>query len=413
MDDHLIRQHQQERLAAVADHFHQTPFYRDKLNRAGLDLSDAHTLQALSQAPFTMKQELRDTPPDYRSPYSPQQLEYIFSSSGTTGSPTTYYWTREDTAVLREVGGRAMRRVGVGEGDLVLIVAPLGLPVMWYCMTQQYNAAGAGIIMPGIQPPAVLLNYLVDYPVTVLITLPVIASRLFEYARQFRPDLLSAIHLRQIHCGGDFLSEARRRRIERDWNVDCYNFLGMSEILGPLAGEGPARDGLHLAWEHILVEVIDPLSQQPAPPGRPGVAVYTTLWPKGAPLLRYWSDDYVAWAAPGGDGVAGPRLRYVGRSSDCVLSDGRAVFAQDIEECVLAYPVGDEWQLAVDAHGPAVLTLEHASGAPLDGDALRADVSALIDRPVDLRISRPGAFSREAAKPNRLVWSTQPHPEEC
>ena len=394
-----IHLRQQARFHAVSRHFLQTPFYRQKLG-----VAPALGLEHLSELPFTTKDELRATPAAARSPYPVSEVEYVFASSGTTGPPTEYYWTREDTAVLRQVGGEAMRRVGVSADDLVLVLAPLGMPVMWYCMVQQYNAAGAGIIMPGLLPPDTLLTYLIEYPITVLITLPVIAGRLFEYAQHFRPEALRHIHLRQVHCGGDFLTQARRRRIEQSWGVACYNFLGMSEILGPLAAETPAQDGLHLAWEHIHLELIDPETRRPVPPGRPGVAVYTTLWPKGAPLLRYWSDDFVALARP--DDHDAIRLRYLGRASDRLAAGDHDVFVSDVEECVLAYPVGDEWRLELAADSAATLRVESPPGAPLPAAELCAAVSRLIARPVTLATCPPGSLPRDEAKPNRIVRPT-------
>jgi phenylacetate-CoA ligase len=404
MPINLIRQRQQTLFQSVVDHFLRTPFYAGKLAPEGIDLRAIEGLDGLAGVPFTTKRELRDTAAADRSPCSMSQLEFIFSSSGTTGEPTTYYWTRNDTAVLREVGGRAMKRVGVSADDLTLVITPLGLPVMWYCMVQQYNAVNAGIMAPGIQSPDTLLTYLAEYPVTVLITLPVVASRLFEYARYYRPELLSAIHLRQIHCGGDFLSEARRRRLEKSWGARCYNFLGMSEILGPLAGEGPDQAGLQLDWANIYMEVIDPATKQPAAPGEPGVAVYTTLWPKGAPLLRYWSDDFVSAEEPT-DLHGEPQLclHYLGRSSDRLVNQGRSVFARDIEDCILAYPVGDEWRLETGGDGPAILSFECPSGAEFDTEALRDAVGALIGQPVDLEISLSGSFSRDEPKPARII----------
>lgn len=396
-----------ERFRSTLEHFSNTPFYQKKLGLAGVDLRAIRGLEYLPGIPFTTKNELRESKPSDRSPLSLQQLEYVFSSSGTAGLPTTYYWSRSDTAVLREVGARFMRRVGVAEDDLVLIVAPLGLSIMWYCMAQQYNAVGAGIITLGARPPDVVLECLAEHPVTVLITLPVAATRLAEYAAVQRPELLPSILLRQIHCGGEFLSESRRRRIEMAWGASCYNFLGMSEIFGPFAGEGLEQAGLSLADDYVYVEVIDPETKQPVDPGQPGVAVYTTLWPKGSPLLRYWSDDYVMLEdRVGNNGSLEPTLRYLGRSRDRLAANSSAIFAQDIENILLAQElIGNEWQLTLDAESGAMVHIEGI----VEDRALIADVEnaigELLDLPVRVMLGPPGSLPRENPKPERIVWN--------
>lgn len=392
-----------ERFRAVSEHIACTPFYRAKLAQAGIDLTALGGMEDLPTLPFTTKDELRAVSPAERSPYALNELEFIFSSSGTSGTPTLYYWTRKDTAVLREVGGRFMSRVGVGEGDLVLVVAPLGLPVMGYCMVEQYNAAGAGVIVLGVQPPDVVLQYLADYPVSVLITLPVAATRLAEYAAQYRPDLWPAINLRQVHCGGDFLSEGRRQCIEQAWGARCYNFLGMSEIFGPFAGEGPEQDGLRLAGDYVHIEVIDPQTKQPVAPGRPGIAVYTTLWPKGAPLLRYWSDDFVTLEEPH-DEASEARLRYLGRARDLATGGATTVFAQDIENVLLAHrAIGNEWQMVLDRDGPALVRVEVTTNDRLVLSEIEQTLGALLTRPVTVEAHPPGSLPRLNPKPDRLV----------
>jgi phenylacetate-CoA ligase len=398
---------QNERFLSIIDHLSKVPFYRDKLRLAGIDLRYIKGLEDLPAIPFTTKSELRESAFPYRSPLSFDQLEFIFSSSGTSGSPTYYFWTHTDTEVLRDVGGRFMRRIGITEHDLALVIAPLGLSVMWYCMVQQYNAAGSGVITLGVQPPDVILECLAEHPVTVLITLPVVATRLAEYASVRRPELLPSIHLRQVHCGGDFLSEGRRRRIEAAWGASCYNYLGMSEIFGPFAGEGLERRGLCLAGDYIHAEVIDPQTKQPVEPGCSGVAVYTTLWPKGAPLLRYWSDDYVAMEDPAiDDNPLEPHLRYLGRSRDRLVRGPDAVFAQDIENVLLAHDtIGNEWQLTLDGKGGAIVRAEGMSPDHAALADIRNTLGELIGRQVVVEICPPGSLPRDIPKPERIVQS--------
>ena len=105
----------------------------------------------------------------------------------------------------------------------------------------------------------------------------------------------------------------------------------------PIGNECAEQDGFHYISDDILLEIISPDSGMPVPEGELGVGVYTTLWDKGFPLLRYWSGDLMRILpepCPCGCGL--PRFSYFGRMSDCLhLSDGSWVAPRQVEELTL------------------------------------------------------------------------------
>ena len=48
-------------------------------------------------------------------------------------------------------------------------------------------------------------------------------------------------------------------------------------------------EGVHWADDHLLVEIVDPATEQAVDPGEPGALVLSDLTREGSPLLRYWS----------------------------------------------------------------------------------------------------------------------------
>jgi phenylacetate-CoA ligase len=399
---------QEQRFQNVLSLFWKAPLYQRKLRQAGLEPDSLQSLGDLSSVPFTTKEDLRQTHPSERSPFSYQQIEYLFSSSGTSGEPTVYYWTHQDTEVLREAGARAMRRVGITSDDLSLVLAPLGLPIMWYCMFQQYNALGAGVIPLGVRSPSEIINALTTYPVSVISTLPVLGTRLYEFMMSTNNKWSEDRPLRQFHCGGDFLTENRRRRIESLWNVKCYNFFGMSEIFGPIAGECTHQAGMHFLADQVYLEVLDPETHLPIPDGKPGVAVYTTLWPKGSLLLRYWSDDFIMVNQ---DvcvcGKKSPRITFLGRPLDMAWVNGSRLFTSQIEETVLAFSqVSSEFQLYLNndpvSGDTANLIVEETQGARIPIVEVQDALSFLLKIPVTVKVSAAGTLPRDASKPRRI-----------
>jgi phenylacetate-CoA ligase len=216
-------------------------------------------------------------------------------------------------------------------------------------MLNQYLAAGAGVVPLGLNSIDVVINAIETFPVTAVATLPMIATKAIE-AIEKGGISFTKNRLRHFHFGGDYLSNARRRRIEEYFDVQCYDFYGLSEIFGPLAGECEQKNGLHFACDYVLLEVIDPYTKEHVPEGKPGIAVYTTLWEKAAPLLRFWSEDYVSvtWERCK-CGRSSPRIRFIGRPFAGVPIGKKWIFAKDIEEVVLSFPeVNSEWKLKIE-----------------------------------------------------------------
>jgi len=406
MGESDILELQRRKLREVFPHICDTPFYREKLSSSAADVNYKDPLTGLGELPFTYKHELRSTSPMTRTPLNVEDLTAFFSSSGTTGQPSVYAWSKTDQRVLEEVNSRLLHHIGVGPGDVALLPLPMGMSLAWYAIFSEMLAVGAAVVPLGPVPLEEIAQALVSYPITILKASPVIASRLFRFVAETNVSLLSKMPLRQIHLAGYFASDARRQRLEEKWGVDCYDMYGISEI-GLLAGECPAKDGQHFCADYVLVEIIDPETRQPVPSGQEGVGVYTTLWEKASPLLRYWSDDYIVMddsSCPCGLNL--PRLTCRGRGIDSVKLDGRRVFASDVENILLSNErVGDEF--LVDVYGSqeqSWCTIQvETLGSVIPTSSLEESLSDLFQSRVELQISPPRAFDKTSAKPLRIV----------
>ena len=397
---------QRRKLQEVFPYIYDTPFYREKLPGSAADMDYNDPFTRLGELPFTYKYELRSTSPMTRTPLNVQDLTAFFSSSGTTGQPSVYAWSKADQRVFEEVSSRLLRHIGVGPGDVALLPVPMGMSLAWYLIFSEMLAVGAAVVPLGPAPLEEIAQALVSYPVTILKTSPVIASRLFRFVVGTDVSLLSEMRLRQIHLAGYFASDARKQRIEEQWGVDCYDMYGISEI-GLLAGECRAKDGQHFCADYVLVEIIDPETRQPVPSGQEGVGVYTTLWEKASPLLRYWSDDYVVMDdSPCTCDLKLPRLVFRGRGIDSVKLNTRRIFASDVEDILLADDrVGDEF--LVEVHGSqeqSWCTIQVESlGSEVPTSSLEERLSDLLQTRVELQISPPQAFDKTSAKPLRII----------
>ena len=98
----LIEKLQLERLRKQLAHVHaRSPFYRRKLDAAGIKPGDIRTMDDMRRIPFTEKHELRqsqaDTPPwgDFAC-VAPHEAVRVFQTSGTTGQPVRIMLDRND-----------------------------------------------------------------------------------------------------------------------------------------------------------------------------------------------------------------------------------------------------------------------------------------------------------------------------
>ena len=136
----------------------------------------------------------------------------------------------------------------------------------------------------------------------------------------------------KLLMGGGFLSEQRRKLLEKTWNANCYNMLGMSEMFGPLAGECKQKNGMHFLNKYIMIEIINPETLEPVKNDEVGVAVYTTLWEKGFPLLRYWTEDVLKITYEKCKcGSENPRVFYQGRLSEYIKIGEKYIFPENLE----------------------------------------------------------------------------------
>ena len=383
----------------------KVPFYERKLRDAGLVPTPSLLLSELVRVPFTHKAEIRLADVLTRSPYALRDIRYLLSSSGTTGQATVYAWVDEDDRVLYAASRRALNRISCSDDDLALILAPFGLPVIGHCLMSQYAAVGAAIAPLGVRPPDEVWQTLLTLPVTIIATLPIIATRLLEFAAARALPLPPS--LRHLHLGGGYLSAARRRRLQEMSNATVFNLFGMSEIFGPFGGECHEQQGFHYIDDYLLIEVIDPETKRPVPPGKPGVAVYTTLWAKGAPLLRYWSDDLIVELPDRCNcGDPAPRFCYVGRPHERIVVDGKPIYAHQVEEMLFSFPVGSEFTVRVQTIGSQEIfdvAVEELPGSDVDLAALNACLEEVLRRPTTARVVALGTFPRDNPKPKVMI----------
>ena len=113
MDRESLRKIQSIRLKKIVDYvYHNTPFYRKKMQEMGITPDDINSIDDIVKLPFTTKHDLRDNYPFGLCAVPMSQIVRIHASSGTTGKPTVVGYTRKDLSSWAECISRAFTAYG-------------------------------------------------------------------------------------------------------------------------------------------------------------------------------------------------------------------------------------------------------------------------------------------------------------
>ena len=369
---------------------YKTGLFRSEFYKRNLtDIRLLDSYETFSAIPFSYKRDIRNTSVEERTNTSRKDIYGIFSSSGTTGEKTYYIYNRADKKVHEEFVKTFYTELGIDETDIGAVMAPVDTGVMAHTMMWQFTTMGAGYVNCPVPSPENMIETVTKVPVTVIATRPSIAS-----AVAYNPlmqKMAQESGVTKLLMGGGFLSRERRKLLEYSWNAECYNMFGMSEMFGPMAGECRQKNGLHYLNDYLMIEIVDPETGTPLEPGQPGVAVYTTLWEKGFPLLRYWTDDLMVLTdEPCACGSPLPRLFYLGRLGDCFRIGGGYVFPENVEDILFKYGFIGEY--AAEKHEGAFRIKTEGNGSGIAPE-MKAEMEALFRAPVEIEAVTPGSLN--------------------
>lgn len=310
------------------------PFYRKRFDEAGISPADIKSLADLKLLPFTEKQDLRDYYPFGLFAVPRDHIVRLHASSGTTGKAVVVGYTARDLETWAELMARSMSAAGVNRSDVVHIAYGYGLFTGGLGAHYGAERIGATVVPASGGATRRQAHLMRDFGATVLCATPSYALHLWEAANEAGVDFRE-LPLRTGIFGAEPWSEAMRRDIEEKMGMDAMNIYGLSEIMGPgVAMECvEAKHGMHLWEDHILPEIIDPVTGEQLPPGQVGELVLTTLTKEGIPMLRYRTRDLTSLDyTPCRCGRTHVRIsRLQGRSDDMLIIRGVNVFPQQIE----------------------------------------------------------------------------------
>ncbi|HHU17463.1 MAG TPA: phenylacetate--CoA ligase [Clostridiales bacterium] len=334
--------------------YHNVEFYRKKMQALGLEPGDIKTIEDLVKLPFTTKQDLRDNYPFGLFAVPKSEIVRFHASSGTTGKPTVVAYSRKDINIFAEVVTRALCCSGVTRNDIVQVAFGYGLFTGGLGLHYGAEKLGAAVVPISGGNTAKQITLLQDFGSTVLVCTPSYAAYLAESIAEAGIDP-QELPLRVGVFGAEPWSYEMKKKIEDGLKIKAYDIYGLSEIIGPgVSNNCDCQDGLHIAEDHFVPEIIDPITLNQLDPGVTGELVFTTITKEAMPLLRYRTRDLSSLDySPCECGRTNVRMAKIfGRSDDMLIIRGVNVFPSQVESVLLEIPEAKpHYMLIVDRKG--------------------------------------------------------------
>ncbi|MCQ2497191.1 MAG: phenylacetate--CoA ligase [Lachnospiraceae bacterium] len=345
-----IQQWQDERLVKqVKNVWDNVPFYRKRMEEAGLTPEDIKSTADLHKLPFVTKDDLRDNYPDGFRARPLADCVRIQSTSGTTGKRVIAYYTQHDIDLWDECCARALVAVGATNEDVVHVSYGYGLFTGGPGLNGGSHKLGSLTLPMSSGNTDRQIQFMTDLGSTVLCCTPSYAAYLAESINE--RGLRDQIKLKAGIFGAEAWTEEMRRDIENNLGIKAYDIYGLTEISGPgVSFECSEQTGMHINEDHFIAEVINPKTGEVLPDGEKGELVFTCITKEAFPLLRYRTRDICILShkkcSCGRTHVK--MTKPLGRSDDMLIVKGVNVFPSQIEAVLLNQGYPANYQIIVD-----------------------------------------------------------------
>jgi len=376
--------------AQIAYLLERSAFYREKLGPSPSD-----RLEDIAELPLTDKGELRATVTP-ENPFGAHlcaekpEIVRIYSTSGTTGTPSYIPLTAGDVENWLEGSSRSYAASGVAPGQRIVSTYNAG-PFVAGAALAAFERIGLVHIPVGTGNSALLVRAIETLEPEAVVMTPSYAAHLGE-SHDLRGSSVQRVLVAGEPGGGE---PAFRAKLEQGWGAKVTEAMGVGDIGPSLFGECEQQDGMHLgAHGFVHLELIDPETgaARELEDGAEGELVLTHLRQRAAPLLRFRTRDHVTFKTnPCACGREGPRIRCIGRTDDMLIVRGVNVFPSAVREVVNTFAPQVSGHIVVRPRSPGVkqepplpLSVELSRGTR-PSDELSAAIAAKLRAELTVR----------------------------
>jgi len=419
MDRAALETLQLERLKdTVLNCYENIEFYTEAFDNAGIDPRFINSLSDLQKLPFTVKQDLRDAYPFGMFAREMVEVQRIHASSGTTGNATVVGYTKDDLDVWGDMFARAIAMVGGGPESIIQIAYGYGLFTGGLGAHDGANRMGSTILPMSAGNTKRQVQMMKDFGVDILACTPSYALLIADTAIELGYDPANDFKITGGILGAEPCSEAMRAEIEAKLGIKVVDIYGLSEVMGPgVSCECRYQSGLHVAEDHLIIEILNPDTLEPVSDGEWGEVVFTTLTKQCSPLIRYRTRDISRILT--GECECGRTFRRMdritGRTDDMLIIRGVNVFPNQFAEVLGSFEeLTSYYQIIIGRSGPldqVTLKVEPTTDFAFDEvraierleKRIAAELNSNLQVSIDVQVVEPMSIERFEGKAVRIV----------
>ncbi|OIP33356.1 MAG: hypothetical protein AUK27_10715 [Deltaproteobacteria bacterium CG2_30_66_27] len=280
-------QAQREMLRATVLHaYEHAPATRKKMDDAGVRPGDVKEPSDLRRIPVTRKADLKyiqkgEPPFGGLAAVPPRAMRRIYVSPGPTFDPegrdaTHWRWEKPFVAA------------GFREGDIVQNTFMYHFSPAGLMFDEALQRIGCTVIPAGVGNTELQAQVMKELSVTGYVGTPSFLMTILEKAKEMGYTSGDGLSLQVGLVTGEMFPESLRARFRDEFGVEARQCYGTADV-GSLGYECHVAKGMHVPDE-IFLELIDPATGDPVPPGSIGEVV-VTLPNRTYPLVRFATGD--------------------------------------------------------------------------------------------------------------------------
>jgi phenylacetate-CoA ligase len=336
--------------------YNHSDFYKKKFDHLGIQPGEIRTLDEFRNLPiFITKEEHRECQDEslrkFGHPFGTflcaplEKVIGVSATSGTTGLPTFYGFTKHDIRVTNEVLARGFWRAGVRPGETVVHAFGISMWVAGIPIIRALEHMEARVVPVGAEAGSErLLQFIDQTRPTTLMGTPSYVEHLIEKAPKVLNKDANQLGIKRIICAGEpgaGLPEVRKK-IEEAYGAKLFDSAGVPHGIFNISCDCEEYHGMHVVCEdyHLYYDIVDPETKKAIPweDGAVGEKILTSLDWEAAPPFRYDSGDIIQiFIGECECGVKGVRVKFVGRVDDMLIVKGINVFPSAIRNIINSF----------------------------------------------------------------------------
>ena len=332
--------------------YEQSPYYREKFDRAGVNPQNLKSLAHYQDYPFFDKDEERASQEASRETEghtfslhitcNPRSVNRVSSSSGTTGSPTYSGFTLKDREITNDNQARALVRLGIEPGDVVMHASVLSMWIAGIPGVDSMMAYGVCLVpvgaLSGVERVAQIARDTRPKSIKCTVSFAQYLAKHMEERTGIDPATLGLEKVVVFGEPGGSIPQIYEPLEKSFGGAMVHDIMGATGCHSPTGISCEEHNGIHFyAEDNAMFEICDPesLESLPIEDGVEGEIVFTGLERECGPLIRWRDKDIIqVTTEPCRCGRPGPRMLFKGRVDDMLLVKGVNVFPNAVRDVI-------------------------------------------------------------------------------